>query len=85
MSGTSPGTDLVRNVARHGLAGLTVVLQAARGGRRDLRHRRGRRAAAAEIYNRVLELFRAKYGLDGRQDTENRVIFNLTTSSLTTV
>ncbi|MEV4495042.1 hypothetical protein AB0J84_04990 [Micromonospora arborensis] len=38
-----------------------------------------------EIYNRVLELFRAKYGLDGRQDTENRVIFNLATNSLTTV
>lgn len=74
----------MRNVARHGLAGLNVVLDRPEAagevfaiGEAD--------ELAPEIYNRVLELFRAKYGLDGRQDTENRVIFNLAATSLTTV
>ncbi|MFC3503174.1 hypothetical protein ACFOOK_19645 [Micromonospora krabiensis] len=78
------GTDLVRNVARHGLAGLSVVLDRPEAagevftiGEAD--------ELPPEIYNRVLELFRAKYGLDSRQDTESRVIFNLASSSLTTV
>ncbi|MFC5925336.1 hypothetical protein [Micromonospora vulcania] len=78
------GTDLVRNVARHGMAGLTVVL--------DRPEAAGEVFAIGEadelppeIYNRVLELFRAKYGLDGRQDTESRVIFNLAATSLSTV
>ncbi|MER7891856.1 hypothetical protein ABTX15_18725 [Micromonospora sp. NPDC094482] len=78
------GADLVRNVARHGMTGLTVVLDRPEAdgevfaiGEAD--------ELAPEVYNRVLELFRAKYGLDSRQDTENRVIFNLASTSLTTV
>lgn len=78
------GADLVRNVARHGLGGLSVVL--------DRPEAAGEVFAIGEadelappVYHRVLELFRAKYGFDGRQDTENRVIFNLTSTSLTTV
>ncbi|MEU1686074.1 hypothetical protein [Micromonospora sp. NPDC005707] len=71
------GGDLVRNVARHGLAGLTVVLL-------DRPETAGQAFALAEadeleaeIYHRALQLFRAKYGLDARDDTESQVIFNL--------
>lgn len=70
------GADLVRNVARHGLAGLTVVLDRPEAG--------GQAYALGEadelepeVYHRALQLFRAKYGLDTRDDTENQVIFNL--------
>lgn len=70
------GVDLVRNVARHGLAGLSVVLdrpevagQAFALGEAD--------ELQPEVYHRALQLFRAKYGLDARDDTENQVIFNL--------
>ncbi len=64
------------HVARHGLARLTVVLdrpeaagQAFALGEAD--------ELAPEVYHRALQLFRAKYGLDGRDDTEKQVIFNL--------
>ncbi|MER7459694.1 DUF5919 domain-containing protein [Micromonospora sp. NPDC126480] len=75
------GRDLVRNVARHGLAGLTVVLDRPEvaGQVFDLGEAD---ELAPEVYHRVVELFRAKYGLDGRNDTENRVIFNLVATRL---
>lgn len=70
------GSDLVRNVARHGLAGLSVVLQ-----RPEVAGQAFALGEADElepgIYHRALQLFRAKYGLDHRDDTENQVIFNL--------
>jgi hypothetical protein len=76
------GVNLVRQVARYGLHGLTVLLP-------------DRPEAAAEvyalgeadelepaIYYRVVQLFRAKYGLDSRQDTEDRVIFSLVSATI---
>jgi hypothetical protein len=70
------GRDLVRNVARHGLAGLTVVLDRPEAAGEEFELGEADELAP-EVYRRVVELFRAKYGLDGRNDTENRVIFNL--------
>jgi hypothetical protein len=70
------GKDLVRNVARHGLAGLSAVLR--RPAVTDHAFTLGEAdELEPEIYNRALQLFRAKYGLDGRDDTESQVIFNL--------
>jgi hypothetical protein len=77
------GAELVRNVARHGLARLTVVL--------DRPETAGQVFALGEadelepeVYDRALQLFRAKYGLGGRDAIENQVIFNLVAATTRT-
>jgi hypothetical protein len=69
------GSDLVRNVARHGLTGLSVVLQRPEAAGQTFTLGEADELEP-EVYHRAPALPR-KYGLDHRDDTESQVIFNL--------
>ncbi|MFR9776635.1 hypothetical protein ACL02O_11335 [Micromonospora sp. MS34] len=75
------GADLVRNVARHGLSGLSVVLDRPEVAGEAFTLGEADELEPPEVYHRALQLFRAKYGLDAGEDTENQVIFNLVTTT----